>query len=469
MVKRRLLNNNKAQYFWSLILLTAFIIFAPTHSAKAQVFNAETFTLDNGMQVVIVPNHRAPVVTHSLWYKVGAADEVSGSSGMAHYFEHLMFKGTKTIAPGDFARIIKKHGGNHNAFTNQDYTAYYQLITVQHLEKMMELEADRMANLSVPKEYFDSEKKVVLEERRQRSENDPSGLFTEQMRSALYVNHPYGTPIIGWMDEIKGYEWEDVKSFYDTWYAPNNAILVISGDVTAKTVRPIAERTYGMLKPKDIPERKRPKIPPAKGSTEMTLRHPTIHQPSFQQVFLAPTKSGNKKDALALQVLKEIMSGGATTRLYQKLVVEEKKAIAAGISYSGGARDYGSIWVTGRPVEGVGLRELKDLVHIEIKDVIDNGVTEVEVKEAIQRLQDSAIFARDSLKGPAMTFGYALTAGSTIDDIEYWPENIGKVTAADVQAVATKYLDQKNPWHRAPITGYLRPKKSKENKKETSQ
>lgn len=437
----------------------------PAQYAAAKVFNAETFTLENGLQVVVIPNHRAPVVTHSVWYKVGAADEPQGLSGMAHYFEHLMFKGTKTSAPGEFAKIVKKLGGVHNAFTNQDYTGYYQVITSQHLEKMMEMEADRMVNLSVPKEHFDLEKQVVLEERRQRTDNDPTGLFFEQMRSALYVNHPYGTPVVGWFDEIKGYEWEDVKVFYDKWYAPNNAIVVISGDVTGESVRPMAEKIYGSLKPKELPARIRPKVPPAKAVTEMTLRHNSIHQPSFNQVFLAPNESDHKEDALAITVFREIMSGGATTRLYKNLVVEKKKAVSASLSYSGNALDYGVIWVSGKPVKGVELKELGNLIHNEIRDVIENGVTETEVKEAIQRLQDGAIYARDSLKGPAMTFGYTLMSGGEIDDIEDWPENIGKVTSEQVQEVAKKYFDVRDPWHRAPITGYLLPKKKKEESK----
>ena len=466
MVKRRLLSNNKTQYFLNLFFLTAFIIFASAHSAAAKIFNAESFTLDNGLQVVVIPNHRAPVVAHTVWYKVGAADEPQGLSGMAHYFEHLMFKGTEEIAPGAMAEMVKKLGGSLNAFTSQDYTAYYEVVTLEHLEKMMELEADRMSNLSVPEEHFQSEKQVVLEERRQRKENDPSGLLIEQMLSSLYVNHPYGIPVLGWFDEIKEYEWKDVKVFYDTWYAPNNAIVVISGDVTADSVRPIAERTYGALKPKNIPPRKRSTIPPAEAETELTLRHPSIHQPSFTQIFLGPNDSDNIEESLALQVFEEIMSGGSTTRLYKHLVVEQKKAVSAGISFSGSALDYGSIWISGKPADGVDPRELKSLIHDEIRDVIDNGVTETEVKEAIQRLQDGAVFARDSLKGPAMVFGYVLTTGGTIDSIENWPENIGKVTAADIQTVVKKYLDIKNPWLRAPVTGYFRPKRKEDKEQE---
>lgn len=451
------------KYFSAGFTVFAFLLlsFAPSLT-EAKVFNAESFTLDNGLQVVVIPNDRAPVVTHSVWYKVGAADEPAGLSGMAHYFEHLMFKGTETVAPGDFAKIVKKLGGKHNAFTSHDYTAYHQSISVDHLERMMELEADRMVNLSVPPEHFESEKKVVLEERRQRKENDPKSLFTEQMRSSLFVNHNYGRPVIGWYEEIKGYSWDDVKKFYDYWYAPNSAIVVISGDVTLDEVRPMAERTYGKLEAKDIPERVRPEIPPASAVTKMTLQHSSVHQRSLRQLFLAPNVNDYKDDGLALEVLQEILSGGATTRLYKNLVVEKKKAISVNLYYAGQALDDGFIWISARPAEGVTLEALEEAIHEEIQNVIHYGVEEKEVEDAIQRLQDSAIFARDSLRGPAMTFGYVLSTGGTIDQVENWPENIGTVTAEDVQYVADQYLNINRPWKRANITGYLLPKEKKD-------
>ena len=454
-------SSNKLRFILAGFLV---LIFALPLSAQAGVFNAESFTLENGLEVIVIANTRAPVVTHMVWYKVGAADEPQGLSGMAHYFEHLMFKGTKTVEPGAFSKLVKKLGGNDNAFTGQDYTAYFQTISVQHLEKMMQMEADRMVNLAPPPTHFDSEKKVVLEERRERTENDPKGLFAEQMRSALFVNHPYSTPVIGWMEEIKSYEWNDVKKFYDKWYAPNNAIVIISGDVTAKTVRPMIERTYGALKPgalkpKELPARIRPDVPPAIGQTTMSLEHSSIHQPGLRQIFLAPVYHQNKPDSLALEVLQEIMSGGPTTRLYKNLVVDQKKVISANLSYSGGALDNGTLGLSGTPAENVTLEELEGLIHIEIQKIITTGVTEIELKEAIQRLQDAAIYARDSLSGPAMTFGHTLTTGGTIDDVENWPENIALVTAAQVQGVAKKYLDINNPWKRPPITGHLLPKK----------
>ena len=444
------------QFYWPLF--TLLLLFPSSGSAKT--FNAETFTLENGVEVIVIPNNRAPVVIHMVWYKVGAADEPPTKSGMAHYFEHLMFKGTDTLAPGEFSRIVKDLGGNDNAFTGQDYTAYYQSIAVEHLEKMMAMEADRMVNLKVLEEDFISEKNVVTEERRQRTDNDPKALFSEQMRDTLFTNHPYGTPVIGWMNEIESYDWKDVKEFYDTWYAPNNAVIIISGDVTVEDVRPLAKKTYGLLETKALPARKRGEVPPAIAKTIMRLYDDTIKQESFQSIRIAPSSHQNNQESLALQVLNEILSGGPTTRLYKKLVVDNKRAVSVNFSYQADALDYGSIFVSAIPAQNISLEQINDDIQNEFNNVIENGVTEQEVKDAIQRLQDSAVFARDSLSGPARIIGYSLLTGSSLDDIENWPKDIGTVNANQVQDVAKKYLSATMPYIKPPVEGYLYPKPS---------
>ena len=425
--------------------------------AFAQTFGAEEFTLKNGMQVVVIPNHRAPVVTHMVWLKVGGADNASGRSGMAHYLEHLLFKGTKKLAPGEFSKTIKTLGGNDNAFTGQDYTAFHESVSVANLGKVMAMDADRLSHLSVPDAHFQSEKAVVLEERRQRTDNEPKAIFGEQISAALYVNHPYGTPVIGWLDEIERYEWPDVKAYYDTWYAPNNAILVVSGDITAAQLKPLAEKYYGALPAKKLPKRLRPNVPPAIGETLMTLRDETIRQPVYQRIYIAPTEAKNRKDSLALQVLAEILDGGPSTRLYRHLVVEKKQAINVSFSYNATALDYGTIWLAATPADNVTPETIGAALLNEVQAVLDQGVTETEVSEAVRRLQDEAIFARDSLSGPAMIFGAALSTGSSVADIESWPADIAKITAADVQAAAKTYLDAAEPWIRKPVTGYLLP------------
>lgn len=427
-------------------------------TAQAKVFDAKTFTLDNGLKVVVVENDRAPVITHMIWYKVGAADKISGFSGMAHYLEHLLFKGTEKVASGEFTKIVKQNGGNDNAFTSQDYTAYFQSISNEHLEKMMVMEADRMMNANPSAADYISEKNVVLEERRQNIENDPRALFNEQLRSMLFVNHPYGTPVIGWMDEIKTYEWSDVKKFYDKWYAPNNSILVISGDVTVDEVKKIAEKTYGTLPRKNIPKRNRPVLPPSIAETELHMAHESIHQPSFQRGSIAPSYASNRSDALALDILQEILSGGPTARFYKSLVIDQKIAVSAGFSYSSDGLDYGSIWIYGTPTENKTLNEIQNALQSEIQKVLNEGVTDKEVSDAVRRIQDSAVYARDSLAGPAMIIGRALTTGQSLDDVENWPEDIAAITAQDIQNVAKKYLDPNNPWLRAPVSGFLSPK-----------
>ena len=428
-----------------------------SRTAPAATFGAESFMLDNGLQVVLIPNRRAPIVTHMLWYKVGAADEKPGLSGMAHYFEHLMFKGTGEMPPGAYSRNVRMLGGNENAFTGQDYTAYYANVAKENLPKIMEMEADRMQNLAPPPDHFKSEKAVVIEERRQRTENDPQALFGEQMQSTLFPNHPYGTPVIGWMSEIEKYEWQDVKTFYDTWYAPNNAVLIVSGDITAAELKKLAEDHYGPVPSKAVPPRRRPATAPANGTTHMTLRSARVQQPALVKSWIAPAWPRRPNDALALEVLEEIMSGGSATRLYKKLVAEDGKAVNVALSYDDTALDYGTIRVSAVPTAGTTLEELEAAIDAELARLHEDGVSEAETQAAIRRLQDAATLARDSLQGPAYLFGAALSIGASVEDVESWSADIGRVTAEDVAAAARKYLNPDAPWLRPPVTGYLLP------------
>jgi zinc protease len=264
------------------------------------------------------------------------------------------------------------------------------------------------------------------------------------------------------MSEMEKYEWPDVKVFYDTWYAPNNAILVVSGDITAKELKPLAEKYYGGIGKKNVPARKRPEIPPAIGSAVLTLHDPSIHQSLFQKDYLAPTEAHNRADSLALQVLEEILSGGPSARLYKNIVVKEKKATGVDFNYNANMLDYGSISIGGTPANNVSPQDLEAAMDAEIDKVIKDGVSETEVKEAILRLQDQAVFARDSIAGPAMIFGAALSTGSSVKDVETWPEDIARVTPSQVQAATAKYLDDTHPWIRPPVTGYLLPQDKEE-------
>jgi zinc protease len=422
--------------------------------APAAVFNPETFTLDNGLQVVVVPNHRAPVVTHMVWYRVGAADEPLGNSGIAHFLEHLMFKGTETMPPGAFSSEVARLGGNENAFTAQDYTAYFQTVAAEHLETMMRFEADRMANLVLTDEQVLPERQVILEERRQRVDNDPGSQLGEMMRASLFLHHPYGTPIIGWENEMRGLTTADALAFYEKWYTPNNAIVVISGDVTAEEVRPMAERTYGQVARRAVPERKRVEEPTQTAPRRVVLESAQVQQPSWSRLYLAPSYNRDTENAAyALEVLAEILGDGPPGRLYRSLVVEDKVATSAGAYYSGDAFDLGTFGFYGSPLPGAEIEPVEAAIDAAVDRLLKEGVTEAEVEAAKGRLQAGAVKARDSLFGPARTFGAALTTGSTIEDVESWPERIGAVTVEQVNEAARAVLTPETS-----VTGLLLPK-----------
>ncbi len=446
--------------------LFAFLFIFSASSALAQdkVFDAKPYELDNGLQIFVVENHRAPVVTHMLWYKVGAADEPRGKSGIAHFYEHLMFKGHShpelgTFEPGEFSRIVRALGGNDNAFTSQDYTAYFQSVASEHLEEMMRMEAGRMRGLNIPQSEFDSENKVILEERAQRTDNDPRAQMAEQLNEALYPNHPYSIPVIGWRHEIEALTLKDATSFYDQYYVPNNAILVVSGDVRGDDVLEMAKRTYGLLERGDDPVRLRTVSPPFISETTVTLEHETIQQPVFQRKYRVPSYRQKHDGSLALQVLETVMSGGASARLYKALVVEQKLATSVNLSYNSAAWDDGSLSISAVPREGISLETIETAIEDQLRILIRDGISEDELKEAKEKLQAEAIFARDSLTGPAMIIGYSVVTGSTLDDIETWPSQIEGVSAAHVQAVAVKYLNPDAPYKYPPVTGFLLPKK----------
>ncbi len=429
---------------------------AAVHHEK--VFNAETFTLDNGLQVVVIPNHRAPVVTHMVWYKVGAADEPQGDgvSGEAHFLEHLMFKGTKAVGPGKFSRIVRSMGGNDNAFTSWDFTAFFQSVSKEHLPTVMAMEADRMINLDPPAKEIEPEHQVIIEERRQRTDNDPKALFSEQLRSVLYNATPYGIPIIGWKQEMPKITWDLSRNYYKKWYAPNNAILVVSGDVTLDQMKALAQKYYGFLPRKTIPDHIRAAVPRAVAPATMEFHNEAVQQLVWMRATLAPSFVQNKKDAYALQVLENVISGGASTRLYQSLVVKQKLAVNVDMSYDDSNRGEGSIWLYGTPANGVTLKKLQAAIETEFRNMVKDGLTEDEVAKAKERMIDSAIYARDSVSGPANVIGEALAAGQTLDDIEYWPDRISEVTPEDVTRVLKTYLDPDHPEHE-PVTGYMLP------------
>jgi zinc protease len=412
-----------------------------TTPARAAVFNPETFTLDNGLQVVVVTNRRAPVVTYWVWYKVGTADSPLGKSGLPHFLEHLMFKGTETVPPGEFSKIVSRNGGNDNAMTSQDFTAYYQTIARDRLETVMELEADRMANLVLGEDEVRSERAVVVEERLQRVDNDPGAQLGEQLNAAQFLNHPYRLPTIGWLHEIEGYGLDDARGFYETWYAPNNAVLIVVGDIDAEELRPLAEKYYGSIPAREVPERARLKEPPQQAPRRVTLADARVRQPSLVRSYVAPSyNAGASEHAYALQVLAEVFGGGATSQLYRSLVIDRPLGVSAGAYYAPTALDLSTFRVYASPRPGVDLAAIEAAVDEEIARLLKEGVSEHEVERAKRRMRADAVYARDSLGGAARTIGAALTSGRTVQDVETWPERIGAVTVEQVNAAARAVL-----------------------------
>lgn len=452
-------------HFIRLFLILPLLLCLSTLSAFAQdskVFNASAFELENGLRVIVIPNHIAPVVTHMVWYGVGAADEPPGRSGIAHFLEHLMFKGSAVIGgdalgPGEFSKIVKMLGGNENAFTSYDYTAFFQSVAVENLETVMRMEAGRMRGLSPPPEEILSERKVILEERRQRTDNNPENRLMESLNAALYPNHPYGTPIIGWMHEMEALDWETAKNFYDRWYGPNNAILVVSGDVEPDFVYQLAAEIYGPLARGELPPRTRTKMPNLAGHTKILFQEPSIRQAQLLQLFKAPSFRQNKSHSLALQVLEEILGGGPTSRLYQALVVKKELATNIAFYYQGASWNESEIQIQASLAPGIAPEDLESAIEEELQKLISEGVSESELHDALKRMQAEAIYARDSVRGPAMVIGQALITGASLEDIEYWPRDIESVTAGQIQEVAGLYLNKDAQETTRFVTGFLLP------------
>jgi zinc protease len=414
--------------------------------------NVGHFTLANGLEVVVIPDRRAPVVTHMVWYKVGAADETPGKSGLAHFLEHLLFKGTAKNPMGRFSKEIAAVGGQENAFTSQDYTGYYQRVARENLKAMMEFESDRMTGLVLTDAQVLPELKVVLEEQNQRVANNPRARLSEQIDAALYLNHPYGRPIIGWRHEIEKLNREEALAFYKRFYTPNNAVLVIAGDVSTEEVRALADETYGKVpKVAEIAPRLRPQEPTPVAARRVTLADPRVAQPSLHRTYLVPSAATAKPgESEALEVLAFILGHGTTSRMYRTLVEERGLAVGAGGSYSGSALDATQFAVHGSPKPGVELQQLEDAIDAVIDNVVANGVTAEEVERATNRLFAASVYAQDSQATMARWYGAALTQGSSVERVQSWPDRIRAVKAEAVHAAAKTYLDK-----RRSVTGYL--------------
>jgi len=424
--------------------------------ALAVPANAETlshFTLPNGLDVVVIEDHRAPVVVHMVWYRIGSADEQPGQSGIAHFLEHLMFKGTDKLKPGEFSDIVEANGGNDNAFTTWDTTAYYQRIAADRLDLMMGLEADRMRNLVLPQADVDTELQVILEERNQRTDSDPAALFTEQRRAAQWLNHRYGIPIIGWRHEMEQLSRQDALDWYDTYYAPNNAILVVAGDVDPAEVRALAEKNYGPLKPTaDLAARARPEEPPQLAERRITFADPRVAQPYVIRTYMAPERDpGAQQQAAALTVLAELLGGtAATSVLGKKLQFDSQTAIYTSAFYDGVSLDDTNFGFAVVPADGVSLQQAEDAVDGVLAQFLLDGPDPAQFSRIKTQIKAEQIYGKDDVQGLARRYGEGLSSGLTLQDIEDWPAILDAVTPEAVVEAARSVLNRK-----AAVTGWL--------------
>ena len=400
-----------------------------------------TYRLDNGMEVVVIEDHRAPVVTHMVWYRVGSADEPRGKSGIAHFLEHLMFKGTDEIPDGAFSKLVAAQGGEDNAFTSYDYTGYFQRIAADRLPIVMKMEADRMRDLRITPEHVETEREVIIEERNSRTDNSPDALFSEQFRAAQFLNHAYGIPVIGWRSEMEQLSMQDALDWYERYYAPDNAILVVAGDVTPDEVRALAEEHYGPLEPSNNPADARPQEPPQLAARRIDMTDPRVGQDYVSRSYLVPAYDPeNPGEAAALDMLAAILGNGIASRLSQSLQVEQGIAIGTGAWYSPQARDATTFSLYGVPAEGHTLHEVEAAIDAELAKMAATGPTEDELARAKRVAKANLTFAQDNQAALARQYGSALAMGFEVDDVRNWPEAIDAVTVEDVRQAAAAHL-----------------------------
>lgn len=421
-----------------------------------------TYELDNGMDVVVIEDHRVPAVVHMVWYRAGSADETRGTSGIAHFLEHLLFKGTETLEPGEFSKTVAANGGSDNAFTSYDYTGYFQRVASDRLPLMMQMEADRMVNLRLTEADILTEREVIIEERNQRVENDPGSLFREQRMAALYLNHPYGTPIIGWRHEMVDLGLDDALAYYERFYAPNNAILIVAGDVQPEDVLKLAKEHYGPIPANpELEARQRPEEPPQIVERRLMFSDPRVAQPYVLRSYLAPERdSGAQEKAAALTLLAEVLGGGQTSVLNRKLQFETQKSIYTSAFYSGVSLDDTTFGLIIVPAKGVSLEEGEAALDAAVAEFLEEGIDPDQLERIKFQLKAQDIYARDDANRLARRYGVALTSGLTVEDVQAWPDILQAVTAEDILAAAHEVFDRKKA-----VTGYL----MGEDKQEVSQ
>lgn len=410
--------------------------------AWAKIYKTQ---LDNGLTVLVKPDHRAPVVAHMVWYRVGSNYEPNGITGISHMLEHMMFKGTETLGPGEFSRRVSRMGGRENAFTSHDYTAYFQIVGKQHLSDVMALEADRMRHLKLDEKEFQKERQVVMEERRWRVEDQPPAKLFELFNAAAFVNSPPHHPVIGWMTDIEHYTLDDLRQWYQRWYAPNNAILVVVGDVTPEQVVALAKRHYGPLKPETIVPPKPQKEIQQSGVRTVEMKGP-VKVPQLLMGFHVPSlvTAENEKEVWALELAAAILDGDSSSRLSTELVRGKQLAAAAGAGYDSISKWDPLFVLEGTPADGVSIEKLKQALLDQVERLKTTPVSEKELARVLAQVEASRVYSKDSVMGQAMVMGMLSAVGLPPDLDEKWADKLRAITPADIQAVAKKYFTQDN-------------------------
>lgn len=462
-----------------IAFLSIFLNFAIIKQGVA-INNTHKFVLDNGMQVLVIENHKIPAVSHMVWYRVGAGDDPHGQSGLAHFLEHLMFKGTENLAAGEATRIIARNGGRENAFTSRDYTAYFQNIAKEHLPLMMEMEADRMANLRLALDDVLSERKVIIEERFQRVENNPEALLREQLMAALHLNSTGGRPIIGWLHEMEELSRQNALDFYNQYYSPSNAILIVAGDVAPDYVLELAKKYYEPIRNRngwgndvastaDGTEKENTKLrgrlqePVHHSQRRLKMNHEQVNQPSLSIAYLAPSILVDRPDGMggehsyALILLAHLLGDGMTSHLYKKLVIEQKLASSVYVYYDDLGLEAVPFVIYASPADDVSLEKLEQAINKELEFATENLFAEKDLERAKTQIKAEMIYMQDSLQTMARIYGMVLTSGMDADYLENWPENIAKVSLDDIQKAARALFDDKYS-----VVGYLEPEEPQE-------
>jgi zinc protease len=427
-----------------LTSLIFFFLLITTDAIAKKIFDAKFFELKNGLKVIVIENKRAPVVAQMIWYNFGSGVEENGKSGLAHFMEHLMFKGTKKFPDSYYSNFISRIGGSENAFTSYDYTAYYQVFPKYELEKIMQMESDRMINLTLSKENVEIEKKVILEERFQRVESDPSAKLDESMRTVLFPNHYYGRPIIGWKHEIENLSFDDVIEFYKKYYVPNNATLVLSGDVDFERVKKLTKKYFGKRRKGNALIYENVVDPNIETSVTVEMKHSTVKQNIWKKFYRVNSYKNSIKDGLALEIGLRILASGSSSILYENLVNKKKKFSAIGGYYQGLTRGEGSVYFYAIPNEDLVLDNIEIIINKEIDQILNEGISKKRFEIEKKKFVYDSIYERDGILNPAQAVGEAITIGIKLDDLENLNKELENVNYTDVIEALKKFRKNKN-------------------------